>query len=168
MKENQKSAYVFTSESVTEGHPGTPIAALNEYLKSPTMSSTFGEETLITVKHILNKLGFNFKVASVSLPQVTWNNGSTNIYTAFRRYIADYTLVGMIIIMFFMGVFYGALYKRIKMKKTISSVILYGFLLYPVTECLFEERFFIGVLSAGTVYFLITIWLMKGIVAEKA
>lgn len=148
-------------------YPGTTIEALNLYLVKGESSQYFGEETLMIIYGILNKLGGNFPVSSLALPSVTWTNGGTNVYTALRRYVADYTILGMAMIQFCQGLFYGILYKKMRQKRTSTSILIYAYLMYPVVESIFEERFLIGICSAGTIYILVCIYIMNRIVCEK-
>lgn len=145
-------------------YPGTTIEALNYYLVKSETSQYFGEETLMTINGIINKFGFDLPVSALALPSVTWTNGGTNVYTALRRYIADYTVVGMCLIQFMQGFFYGSIYKRMRQRRTTTSILVYAYLIYPVVESIFEERFLIGVCSAGTIYVLVCIYFMNRIV----
>jgi len=145
-------------------YPAAPLQALNLYLDNPKYSDVFGGETLVTIRSILRKIGIDSPNLPLSLSAIRWSNGSTNIYTAIRRYIADYYIVGMFIIVFILGFFYGYLKKWMLQNGQLVSLIIYAMLIYPVIEFLFEERFFIGVLSAGTLYYLICVLLMKRII----
>ncbi len=148
-------------------YPGSTIQALNVYLDKPSYSTVFGEETLITIRHILSRFGLTNYTRNVELSSVYWENGATNIYTAFRRYIADYKPVGCMIILLILGVFYGSLKSNLKRSNRITSLIFYSYLSYPVIEFLFEERFFISIISAGTVYYIVVILMMRNLVKCK-
>lgn len=148
-------------------YPASPIEALNEYIASPVHSDIFGKETLITIKIILNKLGFNFDINTISLETVSWNGYETNIYTSIRRYIADYTFIGMLAIQLIIGFIYGRLNKRLLKTKSISYVLVYSMIMYPIIESLFEERFFLSLLSAGTIYIIVLMPIMSTMIKEK-
>ncbi len=148
-------------------YPASPLEALNRYLENPKYSSGFGDETLVTIKGILNKLGFNFKVNSIALEMVYWEGYETNIYTSVRRYIADFGFFFMFIIQFLIGFFYGYLNKILRKTDSIPFVLFYSVIMYPVIESIFEERFFLGLLSAGTIYVLVGFLLLFRIVHSK-
>lgn len=144
-------------------YPGTALQAYNVYLEEPSSSAFFGQETMTTIYHIMNKLGFSLPSGTLSLPSIYWHNGGTNVYTALRRYVADYSYFGAGLIMFLLGSFYGALKRWMFESKSVLATLLYAYLAYPVIEFIFEERFMIGVVSAGTVYYIIMFILLQHI-----
>lgn len=147
---------------------GSSIIALNKYLLSPNKAAFLGEETLYSVYSALNKIGFNFTVLANNLEFVTWKSVSTNIYTALRRYIHDYGYIGMIMIQFFQGIFYGRAFTRIKYRRLMGlPLILYATLIYPVIFSFIEERFIINVLSAAGIETIILIVVMWRVYEKK-
>ena len=158
---------MFTDNDYLFAYPASSIQALNVYLDSPTYSHAFGQETLVTVRGILSKLGFKVETYPLALEAISWQNGTTNIYTALRRYIDDYTFFGSLLIVFALGFFYGRFERRVDKSKSLTLLVLYGIMLYPIIEFLFEERFFIGVISAGTVYEIVFVALLRKIIDKQ-
>lgn len=145
-------------------YPALSIQAFNVYLENPRQPLVFGEETLISLRSIISRFGINTFSRKVQLDAVTWTGDYSNIYTGMRRYYTDFGLLGLCMIMFFLGCFYGEFKKRVVNSTRIRTIVLYGLFSYPVIEMLFEERFFIGLISFGTVYFVVCTLLLEKIV----
>lgn len=138
---------------------GTPVVALDIYLKNPPTKDFFGKETFSSVYHILRKLGLEIPSYSVPHEFISWNNiTNVNIYTSFRRYIQDFSIGGLVFMQFIIGGFYGAFYQYIKAKKSIGlSVIVYSMIFFPIVQVAIEERFFMNITAIGTIYNLIAL-----------
>jgi oligosaccharide repeat unit polymerase len=147
---------------------GSPIIAFSKYLNKNITNTIFGEETLSNFYRIMNHFGFDFKIIAVPLEPVIWDNVKTNIYTSLRRYIQDYTILGMILIQFILGLLYGSWFNWIKRKNLIGfPLILFSKLFYPVLESVIEERFFNLVLTPGSVYDVIMLYIMYKVLIHK-
>jgi len=147
---------------------GSPIIALSKYLDKNITNSFFGEETLNSVYGVLRYLGFDFPRLYVPLEDVFWNNVKTNIYTSLRRYLQDYTLFGMIIIQYFLGLFYGTWFNSIRYKMQYGfSLILFAKLFFPVVESVIEERFFNIVLTTGMFYDIAMLYIIYILLIKK-
>jgi oligosaccharide repeat unit polymerase len=126
---------------------GSPIYALNIYLENPFYMNSFYEtETMYSIISILNKLGMGIPFNNNALEFVTYSSGSnqiiTNIYTALRRYLHDFKLPGLIILISLQSLIYSSLYANIKKNRTENSGLLYyGIIIYPVAFYFIEERF---------------------------
>jgi oligosaccharide repeat unit polymerase len=140
---------------------GASIVALDKYISNPPSDTFFGKESFYAIYHIFRKLGFEIPYYQVPLEFVSWKNVNVNIYTAFRRYIQDFSVVGMVYIQFFLGAFYGAFYQYIKIKNRVSlEVIIYAMVFYPIVQIALEERFFINVISVSGIYNIISMFLV--------
>lgn len=142
---------------------GSPIIALSKYLSNPTKKFMFGSETFYSMYHVLRKLGFNIPHYNLTLPFLSWNNvNNVNIYTAIRRYIHDFGILGMSFIMCFLGLFYGLFYNYVKQKKYVSlGTLVYAMYFFPISQLALEERFFTNIISIQGVYnliFMTLIW----------
>jgi len=146
---------------------GNPIYALDIFLQQSFDRPFFGSETLYSIYSTLRTIGFDMPYKDISLPRVFWSTGDTNIYTALRRYINDYSFAGMMIIQFSLGLFYGYIHKRAIVRLKISSIILYSMFIFPVVESILEERFFITVLSVRTIYVLFYVFILLKFIFEK-
>jgi len=142
---------------------GSPIIALSKYLDNPPERFLFGSETLYSVYHILRKTGLDIPQYNLNLEFISWNNvKNVNIYTALRRYVHDFGILGMSLIMIIIGFFYGNFYSYIKKKRTIDLyTIIYAMIFFPITQIALEERFFTNVISIQGIYnviFMIVVW----------
>lgn len=130
---------------------GSSIPALDRYLKSNDKlneSNYFGNHTLFGIYSWLNKLGFDVPLLSPPYEFTYFSDGtSTNIYTSLRRYIQDYTLVGMLAIMLILGfVYQKLLYKTlIPTQNSHLWLMTYALICFPLFEASIEERFFMHV-----------------------
>ena len=65
----------------------------------------------------------------------------TNIYSAIRRYIEDYGILGHFFITFFLGIFYGIFFDyTVYNKKKNFLLIMYATFSFPIYEFSIEER----------------------------
>ncbi|MGP4073830.1 O-antigen polymerase [Piscibacillus sp. B03] len=103
---------------------GASIVALDKYISNPPSQIFFGKETFYALYHIFRKFGFDIPYYQVPLEFVSWKNVDVNIYTALRRYIQDFSVVGMVFIQFLLGSFYGAFYQYIKKKNRVSLELI--------------------------------------------
>lgn len=85
---------------------------------------------------------------------VRWSDYSANIYTTFAPYIRDFGVVGSIIVVFFVGVLFGYLWKRFMEKEELSFLtVIYGGLfgyalcMFPIAERLFSEFIALNVIA---------------------
>lgn len=140
-------------------YTGSSIAALEKYLSCFKFElEYFGEHTLAIVYKILLKLGYNVPQNYGPYEFVSLNTTSTNIYTALRRYIEDYNIIGMYFILFILGIIYNIFfYKACYKKNNNLPLIFYSAFIYPVYEFSIEERFLTGILTTGTIYTIIFI-----------
>lgn len=141
---------------------GSPILALNIFLKQPSqISNYFGEESLYGINAILRAIGLDMPGNIKQLEFVSQASVTTNIYTSLRRYINDFGLLGMNIIMFGIGVGYNIFLNIIKKSSRIGFlIILYGCFFYPIVEIAIEERVFMNIVSLSSVYQIIYMWII--------
>ena len=85
---------------------------------------------------------------------VRWSDYSSNIYTTFAPYIRDFGIVGSIIVVFFVGVLFGYLWKRFMEKEELSFLtIIYGGMfgyalcMFSIAERLFSEYIALNVIA---------------------
>ena len=155
------------------GYIGASIAALNKYVNENGLSSTasyFGEQTQILYYSILNAMHLSDKSGVIVLDPVYFgkNQGFTNIYTALYRYLHDYGILGMWVIMYVIGFVFTKLFQNI-IKNGISArgVINYAFFTYPLVEMSIEERFFSNLITARSVFCYIYIWILYKIMIKR-
>lgn len=158
---------------------GSPIYALDIYLGNPSYMRNFTEtETMYSIISVLNKLGMSIPFTNNALEFVSFADGSnlvvTNIYTAIRRYVHDFRLPGLIILIIFQSLLYSSFYSSIKKHHIDNlSLLFYGIVVYPVAFYFIEERFINDLFTLTMLfqYFLIIIFVYilkrKGISYNK-
>lgn len=105
---------------------GMSIPSLDHFVKTFTLEvRNFGEETLYGIYAILNKFELSSLDLSRHLEFVDFNGVSGNVYTSLRRYIHDYGYIGLYIVQFYIGVFYGFFYNLVR--KRSNEVLLVGY-----------------------------------------
>ena len=151
-------------------YSGSSINLFNKYIIQVGRpdSAYFGEHTLYGIYNILHYIipgiehNSNPALETMYLPH--WYS---NIYTAFRRYYQDFGMLGMIIIPFCLGVFYGRLEMNAKTHLSNKwSAIIYAYAIYPIIEIAIEERFLVNFLSFSTVFELVVLYIMFKIVTR--
>lgn len=123
------------------------IVAFNQYLKSssPELSSSniYQKETFGAIYRLLYKLGIISYAESTSLDFVyIADSGKTNVYTAMRRWINDYGLIGMIVLQSVFAFFFSALYRVTREKRLPVVTIIFSFLFIAVATHFFDDMLY--------------------------
>lgn len=154
------------------GYGGSSISALDQYIAkygTHSISNFWGEETQPLLYSILKALNISeHSSVAVMRPITLRNYTTTNIYTAFRRYIHDYGLIGLVAISCIVGYLYSYAFNRIKNTNNTSlRVIVYAFLSYPLVEISIEERVLSTLVTARTLFCLIYVYIAYCILYSK-
>lgn len=148
---------------------GGGIISYNDFLSKYSVSTPVDAyESVSGITELLGYIGIKFDNRIVDLEYFSSGILSTNVYTPLRRYIHDFTYIGMVIIGCAIGFFYGTFYKLVKTSRSDYSfaLLLYAGLIYPLFYISVDDMFMRGVFSAGTIYmlayfFVIWLWLEK-------
>jgi|GEM_PF-3005146 len=140
------------------------IYALNEYIEKngvDTNTHFFGIYTLSGIFVGLRKLGFIIPDSIISLEYIYCGDYLTNIYTPLRRYIQDFGLIGMSIILFFIGYLYTKLLNCAK-KGTSSGiyVIFWAYFSFPLLYMSIEERVFMDVIMFRSLQTIVIMYVL--------
>ena len=142
-------------------YAGTNISAFDVYINEMIVPDTpyIGSTTLDPIYSFLFKFGFNVPHFSQYITLFTiFGPVTTNVYTAFYRYIYDFGYLGCSIVMFLLGFFYTYLYRQIYRYGLKNWMILiYASIAYPIFLMGREERFFNEILSIWNISFIIEI-----------
>lgn len=146
-------------------YAGTNISALDYFINESIIPDTqyIGTMTLSNYYTKLRKLGFDLPVYYMYIYDfVHFEDITTNVYTALRRYIQDYGYVGCAMITFLLGLIYSAWYYFLKYRSSNGSfsLILYSAFCYPVFLLFREERFFNEILINTTVYMVVLFYII--------
>lgn len=136
------------------------------YVKQPLIDSTlFGKETFFRFNRFLyNTFGIG-EYYDVPL-EFRFVNGKSigNIYTAFRRYYADFGIVGLILLTSFLGTFFSWFYNKAKYYALKGEVTFYLLFFSYVVNTVFyfpiEDWFFVVNFSLNRIATVILLYLV--------
>lgn len=141
----------------------TPIEA-KSYFSS---TKFFGIHTFSGIYSLLRKIGFKIPDSIIALEYIRCGDYLSNIYTPLRRYIQDFGIIGMTLIMFFIGFCYKKLILSNKEENSSSLLAIYtAQFLFSLFFMSIEERVFMDVILIRSVYIMVCIyfvyqWLVK-------
>ncbi|MDK7472873.1 O-antigen ligase [Bacillus paranthracis] len=133
---------------------GSSIVGLDHYLKNPTASSPYiGGNTLFGIYASLGQFGFSVPKLYAPLEFFYIGYDGSNIYTPLRRYIQDFSFLGMCLIQLLLGMIYASALMYIRSRQKIGvSIIIFAMFFYPIVESAIEERFFMLILSFNAAF----------------
>ncbi len=143
------------------------------FLKNFTSTnSIFGRETFFPLNRLFYNLFGIGEYYSIALDYNAINGRNIgNIYTAFRRYFADFGMLGIIILPAFLGGFFSVLYSKAKhnARKGIIgfSMLIFCYLSTALFYLPIEERFFIYDLSLTKIAQYILLFILFKLVVQK-
>lgn len=110
------------------------LVGLDRYLlNGETPNTLFGETTLSSIYNILRQWGLPIPVVDSFEPFYEYAHGNSNVYTALKAYIHDYTLLGAIVAMILWGFVINYSLKYIRKNGTgFIRVCFVGMMFYPV------------------------------------
>lgn len=145
-------------------YAGTNISAFDVYINEMVMPDNqyIGATTLTQIYGFLYTHGFDVPRFFQYITLFTaFGPVTTNVYTAFARYINDYGYLGCLMIMFLIGFFYTYFYKQIYCHGLKNWMILvYASISYPIFLMGREERFFNEILSTSKFSFIIELLIL--------
>lgn len=142
-------------------YAGTNISAFDVYINEMVMPDTkyIGTTTLDPIYIFLNNHGFDVPRFYQYITLFTaFGPVTTNVYTAFYRYIHDFGYLGCGMVMILLGFFYTYMYRQLYLHGLKNWMILiYASIVYPIFLMGREERFFNEILTTGKISFLIEV-----------
>lgn len=147
--------------SVLVHYAGTNISAFDVYINEMLITDTqyIGATTLSPIYRILTAIGFDVPQFFQYITLFTYFGPvSTNVYTAFYRYINDFGYLGCALIMLLIGFFYTFCYRKMYYCGLKNwMIIVYALIAYPIFLIGREERFFNEIVTVGTILSIIEI-----------
>jgi oligosaccharide repeat unit polymerase len=149
-------------------YAGGPIPLLDSFLKSPPVSSEiFGKELFFRINRFIggtfnipeliyiSHKEFRYSVTGYSLG---------NVYTAFRSYIYDFGMSGLLLFTTLTSAFYSFFYGYVKLKpvsqkKSNTALIIYGYMVSGVFLMSISERLFSIFFSVNSLKMICFIYL---------
>lgn len=140
-------------------YAGTNISAFDVYINEMTIPDTtyIGSTTLTRIYGFLYTHGVNVPQFSQYITLFTaFGPVTTNVYTAFYRYINDFGYFGCALVMFLIGFFYTFFYRQLYRHGLKNWMILiYASIAYPIFLMGREERFLNEILTTSEISFII-------------
>ncbi|OUN46866.1 hypothetical protein B5G22_07140 [Limosilactobacillus reuteri] len=151
---------------------GGPVKLFDLYMQNPLKSDFWGKETFYGLIRNLRSFGLVNFPDYISHKEFRSINGIGlgNIYTAYRPWIADFGIGGMLILQSIFGLFFNSLYfliKKINYYHHIFLLILYGYVITPVFMHPIDDHFYSMFFNLGFVSYLIIFYLIYWILTRK-
>ena len=161
---NGKVGAFSDSLKVIVHYAGTNISAFDVYINEMQMGDSpyIGTRTFCAVYNFLNDHGFDVPEYPMYIYLFTrFDPVTTNVYTAFYRYIHDFGYLGCALVMFLLGFFYTFLYRQLYLRGLKNwMILLYASVLFPVFLMGREERFFNELVNTARVSFLVGLFVL--------
>lgn len=145
-------------------YAGTNISAFDVYINEMVIPDTqyIGTTTFAPIYNFLYKYGFNVPHFFQYITLFTaFGPVTTNVYTAFYRYIYDFGYLGCGMVMLLLGFFYTYMYRNLYLQELKNWMILvYASIIYPIFLIGREERFFNEILSVWNLSFIIEVLIL--------
>jgi oligosaccharide repeat unit polymerase len=127
---------------------GSSIIGLDIMLNSRIdFSGKFAEHTIPILYTILEKIGFAFDKSPLHSNFFYIGNGqSSNIYTALRKPILDFGILGMLATRVCMGFIYGFIYRyyinNVNNPYSIKAFVIFPIMYFPIVMYIFSDLFY--------------------------
>ncbi len=140
---------------------GINISAFDVYINEMTIPDNqyIGTTSFVPIYGFLHAHGFDVPQFFQYITLFTaFGPVTTNVYTAFYRYIHDFGYFGCALIMLLLGFFYTFIYRQLYCCNLKNWMILvYSSISYPIFLMGREERFFNEIFSTSKLSFIIEI-----------
>lgn len=140
-------------------YAGTNISAFDVYVNEMIIPDTqyIGASTFDNIYGFLYARGLDVPPFIQYITLFTaFGPVTTNVYTAFYRYINDFGYFGCALVIFLIGFFYTFLYRQLYHHGLKNWMILiYASIIYPVFLMGREERFFNEILTTSKISFIV-------------
>lgn len=132
----------------------------------PVETPYIGATTLSDVYNKLRVIGMDVPQVRGFLPFVEFTGITTNVYTMMARYIKDYGVIGMHLIMALIAMFYVTFYDYIRfISRKYTFVAFYSLLPITLFFATNDDRFFTMILNTTTLYkFIMLFFIFKVLV----
>lgn len=131
---------------------GSSIMALNQWANDFGLSNNLGEETFWGVRTLLNYFIPSVETTRQFSEFTSFANGSsTNIYTAYRAFLADFSWFGLTFISFLIGLTYSFFYKILQYKKSCIIMLSYAFFVFYLVYMVFTPAVTTNLLTVSQV-----------------
>lgn len=149
---------------------GSSIVGLSRWLEKGIVPSRyFGIESFWGIRYFINKIFPSFYEGSPFLEGILFTKqGGTNIYTAFRSYLADFGYVGLALFMFLIGFIYTFCYIRVREQKKPLAIILYAWFFYKFVYIVFTPSITSSLMTSSMIFGLLWIVILYWLLIYKS
>lgn len=151
---------------------GGPVKLFDLYIKNPVKSQFWGRETFYSLLKNLRALGLINISPYIVHKEFRYINGINlgNVYSAYRPWLADFGLKGMIVLQILFSVFFNSYYfliKKIKYNFHPLMTILYGYIATPVFLHPIDDEFYKLDFAIGFIIYLIVFYIIYKILTTR-
>ena len=139
---------------------------LNHGWRTP---SFFGFNTFRGLYGMIGRFIGGLPAQSNHSDMVRWQEYSSNVYTTFAPYVMDFGIIGSFIIIIFVGVFFGYMWRLFLKQKTITfySVVYGGLLGYALSMFPIAERLLSNYIALNVIAQLLFIYILLKYFVKK-
>lgn len=156
-------------------YAGGSIELFDIFLLNPRHSEFWGKETFVSLIGNFRKLGLCSVPEYIAHKEFRKSASGVdvgNVYTAFRRWYADFGIEGVIILQFIFITFYSLYYHRMLSKdysktKYRYQFIIYGYMSAAVFMHCIDDQFYETFVCFGFVIYLVIFRIMVYWILEK-
>ena len=154
MKDSGTGTTIFSSISK---YIGFSIPGFNDYVLNPRPDTGYlGDHTLLSVYSVLRQLGLDLPQLSIHHDFVAFPGIESNVYSCLRRYIEDYSYLGMYIIMGGIGALYSAMFHMVQSRPQSNFLlIVYANFAYSLFMCSIDDQFLLYIFSTTFLYLMV-------------
>jgi len=149
---------------------GSSILCFDYFLNHGwTMPELFGFNTFRGLYGIIGRFIGGLPAQSNHSEMVRWQEYSSNVYTSFAPYITDFGIVGSFVILIFVGLFFGYMWRVFLNQKTITfhSVVYGGLLGYALSMFSIAERLLSNYIALNVIAQLMFIYILLNHFVKK-
>lgn len=144
--------------TIISHYGGLSVPALDYFLSNPQIENQYiGQNSLVSFYGNLNTLGMRLELGKNFLPFVQFQGTDyvdTNVYTVLYRMIADWSIPGMMVMMFICGSSITLCYNYLKYTSNPLLLVLYAYFGY-IPFFLFIDDQFMTIFTTENIYFAI-------------
>lgn len=142
--------------TIISHYGGLSVPALEQYITTIHSENQYiAQNTMLGIYGNLNTLGHHLETGKGFLPFVSFKGTdyiTTNVYTVFYRLLADYSMPGLLLIMFLFGMILTYSYDCLRYMHVPGMLVVYAYFAY-IPFFLFIDDQFMRLFTTRTIYF---------------
>lgn len=151
---------------------GGPVKLFDLFIKDPVHSEFWGKETFYGLLKNLRGFGFSSIPDYIAHKEFRFVNGIGigNVYSAYRPYIADFGIKGLIVLQVIFSIFFNGIYFIMQKKDFYRKpliAILYGYMIIPVFMHPIDDEFYRMFFNIGFIVYIIIFILIYCVLTKK-